>query len=300
MFSTGRRFDRATALFLSLLAVAFIVATFDVRSQGEGAGGILRGGAQTLFTPLQKATDFVTAPIVGFIDGVANVAGLRDENERLRDRVNDLEQQIQETTAMERRIEELEAILGLEAPQSLSSVTAGIYSSGPGAFDQVRWIDTGSEDGIVVGLAVIDERGLVGRIDLVTADGARVRLITDPLVSIGVRVQETNETGIATGRGSGPLRLEMFDATQAVREGYLVVTDGTRFPPGIVVGTVAETADTEVGFALRSTIHPSVEFGRLDFVKVVVGWSPLDAGVSEDDDGVVDPPPSIDTGVEQQ
>lgn len=299
MFSTGRRFDRATALFLSLLAVAFIVATFDVRSEGGGAGGVLRDGAQTLFTPLQKAMDFVTAPIVGFIDGVANVAGLRDENDRLRARVNTLEQQLQETAAMERRIEELEAILGLEAPEALASVTAGIYSAGPSAFDQVRYIDKGSGDGIVEGQAVIDERGLVGRIDLVTAHSARVRLITDPLVSIGIRVQETNETGIATGQGSGPLRLEMFDATQTVLDGYVVITDGSRFPPGIVVGTIAETAETEVGFALRTTIDPSVEFGQLDFVKVVVGWSPLDADV-DGEDGIVDPPPTIDPGIDQQ
>ena len=299
MFSTGRRFDRATALFLSLLAVAFIVATFDVRSEGEGAGAVLRDGAQLLFTPLQKATDFATRPIVAFIDGVANVAGLRDENDRLRTQVNDLEQQIQETAAMERRIQELEATLGLEAPQELSSVTAGIYAAGPGAFDQIRWIDKGSADGIVDGQAVIDERGLVGRIDMVLEHSARVRLITDPVVSVGVRVQETNETGIASGAGSDPLRLEMFDATQPVREGYVVITDGSRFPPGIVVGTIAETADTEVGFALRSKIDPSVEFGRLDFVEVVVGWSPLDADVAGNDE-IIEPPPSIDTGGDRQ
>lgn len=299
MFTSGRRFDRATALFLSLLAVAFIVATFDVRSEGEGAGEILREGAQALFTPLQKAADVVTAPVVGFIDGVANIAGLRDENDRLRQRVSELEDQLQETTAMERRIEELEAILGLDAPQGLSTVTAGIYAGGAGAFDQVRWIDKGSGDGIVVGQAVIDERGLVGRVDFVTGGSARVRLITDPLVSIGVRVQETNETGIASGSGSDPLRLEMFDATEPVREGYVVITDGSRFPPGIVVGTIAETADTEVRFALRSTIEPAVEFGRLDFVQIVVGWSPLDAAVDEDGN-VVDPPSSIDPAVGQE
>ena len=67
MLPTGRRFDRVTALFLTLLAVGFILATFDVRADGEGAGTVLRDGAQTLFNPVQRSVDFVTRPVVGFM-----------------------------------------------------------------------------------------------------------------------------------------------------------------------------------------------------------------------------------------
>ena len=54
-------------------------------------------------------------------------------------------------------------------------------------FDHVRYIDKGAKDGIVAGQAVVDEDGLVGRVDLVSANDARIRLITDPLVSVGVQ-----------------------------------------------------------------------------------------------------------------
>ncbi len=293
MFSSGRRFDRVTALFLSLVAIGFIVATFDVRSAGGGVGGVMRDGAQTLFTPLQKAANFVTRPVVGFIDGVSNIAGLRDENERLLDRVTELESALQETTALERRLAELEAINDLEPPEQLAAVTGRIYSAGPSAFDHIRYIDKGTADGIVAGQAVIDERGLVGRVDRVSEHNARVRLITDPLVSVGVRVRNTNETGVVTGQGGNSLRLEMFQATLPVIEGALVVTDGSRFPPGVVVGTVAATAGTEAGFALRTNVTPAVVISQLDFIRVVVGWSPLDAGL-EETDRVVEPPPIIE------
>jgi rod shape-determining protein MreC len=299
MFSSGRRFDRATALFLSLVAIGFIVATFDVRSQGGGAGGVLRDGAQTLFTPLQKASDFVTRPVVGFIDGVSNIAGLRDENERLLDRVTELETALQETTALERRLAELEAINDLEPPEELAAVTARVYSAGPSAFDHIRYIDKGTADGIVAGHAVVDERGLVGRVDRASEHNARVRLITDPLVSIGVRVRDTNETGLVSGQGGAVLRLEMFQATLPVRQGALVVTDGSRFPPGVIVGTVARTADTEAGFALRTTVVPAVVISQLDFVRVVVGWSPLEADL-EEIDPVVEPPPILEEDGERR
>jgi rod shape-determining protein MreC len=296
MFPSGRRVDRSTALFVTLLAVGFLIATFDVRSSGDSITTVIRGGAQTLAAPVQEAIDFVVRPVVGFVDGISNVAGLSDQNERLEAEVRRLEQRLRETSALERRVAELEAINDLAPPEDLATVTARIYSAGASTFDQIRLINRGSENGIVVGQAVVDEDGLVGRVDLVTRSSSRVRLITDPLVSVGVRVQDTNQTGVVTGRGDDVLRLDMFDATQPVNKGAVVLTDGSLFPPGIVVGFADETKSADVGFALRTTIDPAAAFSQLDFVKVVVGWSPLDAD-PEADDSLVDAPSFTDPGL---
>jgi rod shape-determining protein MreC len=277
MFPSGRRLDPSTALFVTLLAVGFLIATFDVRSSGDSITTVIRGGVQTLMAPVQQGVDLVIRPVVGFVDGISNVAGLSDQNDRLEAEVQRLEQRLLETAALERRVAELEAINDFAPPEDLATVTARIYSAGPSTFDQIRLIDRGSNHGIVVGQAVVDEDGLIGRIDLVTKTSARVRLITDPLVSVGVRLQDTNQTGVTTGRGDELLRLDMFDATEPVREGAVVLTDGSLFPPGIVVGFADETKSADVGFALRTTVDPAAAFSQLDFVKIIVGWSPLDA-----------------------
>lgn len=299
MIPSGKRLDRATALFISLLAVGFLVATFDVRASGESATTVLRGGAQTLAEPVQGGIDFLVRPVVGFVDGISNVAGLRDQNERLEAEVQRLEQALRETAALERRVAELEAINDLAPPEGLATVTARIYSSGASTFDQVRFINKGSSDGIVEGQAVVDESGLVGRVDLVTGSSARVRLITDPLVSVGVRVQDTNQTGAVTGRGDDVLQLDVFDATQPATKGAVLVTDGSRFPPGVVVGFIREGKEAEVGFALRTTVDSAAAFSELDFVKVVVGWSPLDADPGTGDP-LIDPPSFTEPGAERQ
>jgi rod shape-determining protein MreC len=277
--------NRVTILFLALVSVGFIIATFDVRSEGDGVGDVLREGTQSVFTPFQKAVDWVSTPVGGFFDGVANLAGLRDENERLLDQVRELEADVQATDALEEQVAQLELINGLDVADELSTVTARLYSGGVSPFDNARFIDKGANDGIVVGQAVVDEDGLVGRVDLVSANDARIRLITDSLVSVGVRVQSTNETGIVTGRGDGPLRLEMFRANEPVYEGDLVVTDGSRFPPGLVVGTVALTADAEVGFVLRSSVEPAANLSEVDYVRVIVGFTPIDPAL---EDGTAD------------
>ena len=276
---SGRRFDRPMILFLALVVTGFIIATFDVRSESDGVTNVLREGTQSVFTPFQKGVDWVVTPVVGFIDGISNIAGLRDENDRLHTQLRETEAQLREITALEEKVTQLELINGLEIADDLITVTARIYASGPSAFDNIRYIDKGAKDGIIAGQAVVDEDGLVGRVDLVSANDARVRLITDPLVSVGVRVRSSNETGIVSGRGDGPLRLEMFRPLSAVYEDDLVVTDGSRFPPGIVVGLIDETADAEVGFVLRTGVEPAARLSQIDFVKVVVGWSPIDAAI---------------------
>ncbi len=266
---------------MSLLALSFLLATFDVRSEGSGVGASMREGAQTLLAPIQQIATAVTRPVAGFIDGVSNIAGLRDEVERLRVENEELSRQLLDVASLENRVEQLQSINDLDPPGELATITARIVALSPTDFDQIRWIDKGKVDGVAMGQAVIDEDGLVGRIDFVAATSARVRLVTDPRLGVGVRDLSTNETGWVEGRGQTGLQLKMFNALKPVQAGDRLVTDGTRFPPGLEVGTVTEAAEAEAGFALITDVEPSIRISELDFVKVIVGWSPLDA---EDDD----------------
>ena len=279
----SRRFERSTGLFVVLLVISFLAMTFDVRSEGAGIGNTLRDGAQTLFSPLQQAADAVTRPVVGFIDSISEIAGLREENERLQERIDELTADRVEVLALQNQVEELQKILDIEPPGDLATVTARIFSPGVTDFDHIRWIDKGTDKGIIAGQAVIDEDGLVGRIDFATEGSARVRLITDPRLGVGVRNLVTNETGWVEGTGNSPLRLKMFNALEAVSRGDLVVTDGTRFPPNLTVGVILLNAESVAGFQLISSVEPAIETSGLDFVKVIVGWSPLDV-IGEDDE----------------
>jgi rod shape-determining protein MreC len=248
----------------------------------------MRDGAQTLFSPLQEAAAAVTRPVVGFIDAISDIASLREENEALRAENEVLQAEVQQFEIIQAEVEFLRELNGLEAPGDLPTVPARIGSPGASSFDLIRWIDKGSDDGIKLGDAVIDTQGLIGRIDQVFSSQARLRLIVDPNVKISVRDKVTNQTGIVTGDNTG-LILRMFEA-DVVREGDVIVTAGSRFPAGIVVGTVKETAADDAGFGLVSEVIPAVDFSRLDYVKVIVGYSSLDAvGAEEANDEPIGP-----------
>lgn len=270
-----QRFDRTTTLMLGLLIVAFLLATFDVRSAGSGIGTTMREGAQTLFSPLQEVASAVTRPVVGFIDAISDIASLRDENEALRLENEQLSAQVQQFSSLQAELDHLMEINDLQVPGDLPTVVARIQSPGSSSFENVRFIDKGADDGISVGDAVVDEQGLVGRVDEAFHSSARVRLILDPNVTVTVRDEVTLQSGLLTG-DTDRLVLRVFGADEPVREGNVVLTAGSRFPPGIVAGTVLETAADDAGFGLATFVEPAVNFSRLDFVKVIVGYSPLD------------------------
>jgi rod shape-determining protein MreC len=283
--------DRSTAIFIGLVVLCLVLVTVDLRASGEGLGGTLRDGVQTAFTPVQQGVAWVTRPVVGFFEGIADLVGLRGENERLRLQVADLERQLAETEFLQNRVQELEEILAIEPPDELETVAARVLATGPSDFDAIRLIDKGRDDGITVDMPVMDEGGLVGRVVAVTGTSARVRLITDPTMRVAVQVERTGETGILIGRGGGLMQLEMFNTNAALIEGDLLVTADGRFPAGIPVARVAQAAKAEVGFSLVTTAIPEAELSRVDYVKVVVFTSDQVVAPEEDEEETPIQPP---------
>jgi rod shape-determining protein MreC len=277
--------DRSTAAFVALVVVSLVLMTMDLRASGEGLGGTLRDGAQAAFTPVQKAVSFVTRPVVGFFEGISDLVGLRDENQLLRAQVAELEQELAATESLQRQVGELEAILAIEPPEELDTVAARVLATGVSDFDALRLIDKGRRHGITVDMPVIDEGGLVGRVVSVTDTSARIRLITDPTMRVAVRVDRTGETGVLTGRGGGLLAVEMLNTSAALIEGDLLVTADGRFPAGIPVARVAEAAEAEVGFSLRTTATPAAELTRVDYVKVLLFTSDQVISADLEDEG---------------
>ena len=110
-------------------------------------------------------------------------------------------------------------------------------------------IDRGSEDGVVVGQAVIDGAGVMGQVEDVHLHYSSVRLISDPNHALPVQINRTGLRTVAFGSGeTGALNLPNVPQQADVREGDLVVTSGLgdRFPGGYPVARISRI-DRQVG-----------------------------------------------------
>ena len=225
---TNRRPERSTALFITLLIIAFGLMTYDVSSDGGGAVSSLRSGARSLFAPLQNAADAVTRPIADTIDAVADVAGLRAENDQLRQQLDDARAQLAQAEAVFAENEELRNRLNLELPSELETAAARVQAGGTSNFDHSIVIDKGSSSGVGVDMPVVNSRGLVGRTISVSESSATVLLGNDPVHQVRVSVIGEAGRGGARGRGSSDLSPRSENASGPVEKGDLVGTAAGR------------------------------------------------------------------------
>jgi rod shape-determining protein MreC len=136
-------------------------------------------------------------------------------------------------------------------------------------------IDKGSGDGIARNMPVVSGGALIGKIVRVTSSRSTVRLLSDPSLSVGVRLSRTGDLGVATGDGDD-LAMSLVEPTTELKKGDSAVTSGlqqSEYPPDIPVGTVRSTKRDNAGLAQAVQLRTVVNLRRLSFVRVLQ-WSP--------------------------
>ncbi len=102
-------------------------------------------------------------------------------------------------------------------------------------------LDLGQTHGIAVGMSVVTDQGLVGRIDEVTDSWSKVLLITDASSAVNAILQSSRLNGVVRGAPSGDLVMDYIPQGQVFSIGEVVLTSGLgRVPKGIPIGQVTE------------------------------------------------------------
>jgi rod shape-determining protein MreC len=264
---TGRQ--RRAMLVLLVLSLAFI--TLDYRSRSFDG---VRSAAQTVFGPVQRGVTAVAAPVGRFFAGIPDAAGAHGRVSELQRQNADLQRRLRESTLNGSRLDELGRLELLAGLGRYRVVPATVVSVGPSlGFEWTVTIDAGTRDGVRVDMTVVNGDGLVGRVKQVDGLTAVVVLAIDPGSSVGVRLAGSNQLGVASGAGLGPVTFAPLDPQARARVGDRLVTGpygGTTYVPGVPVGEVIGTSGDPGSAAQEATVRPYVTFTALDLVGVVL------------------------------
>jgi rod shape-determining protein MreC len=278
------RTDRTVPVFITLLVVALLVMTFDVRAQGQGVVGTVRQGASRLLAPVQSAVSHVVEPVADLVDNLRDIAVLRAENEQLRARLAESQAELAAVEQDQARLDVLERTLDLK--QQLDELVP-TFANVIGRVDNVDLsfrIDKGEESGVLVGHPVLDENGyVVGRVVDAWNGGAVVVPIVADEEGITVVVGDQVGTLRALIGNEGEMVLEVLENARPVAQGQRVVTSSLSisFPRALAVGEVIEAAEPQ-GTALTALVRPFSDPRRLEVV-AVVAWPPDPTSVGEPD-----------------
>jgi rod shape-determining protein MreC len=148
----------------------------------------------------------------------------------------------------------------------------------PSPFLHYIIINSGSNDGIRRGMPVVTNQGLVGHIDAVIADAARVQLITDPASAVNVRLQNADTDALLAGSLTGDLALEMISQDLEVQEGDVILTSGLGgdYPPDLLVGQLFNLRKRDYELFQQASVQSTVDFSRLEIVLVIMNFKPVD------------------------
>ena len=214
--------------------------------------------------------DFMTAP--------RDVARLSQLNDQLEAEVARLQSQIIELQQQNSELQVLSALLDFARTHAENEyITAAVIGRDISPFLHYVIINRGSDDDLRRGMPVVSSQGLVGRVAAVTADGARVQLITNPDSVINVRIQPSGAEGTLEGSITGDITVENIPQDANIQTGDLVLTSGLggNFPPDMLVGQVSGVRQQPVELFQTATVESVVDFSQLEIVLVIVNFRPV-------------------------
>lgn len=178
-YSSGRR--RAIAL---LLLTSILLLTLDLR--GNAVFDAARSGFTHVLEPVESAAEVVTRPVRRAWHGITDYDRLAEENRELRQQIDS--QRAADITNKASTVEHQQLLALNNLPVDYPAVVATVVGESPTNLDQVIEIDRGRDHGVDVGMAVVNEAGLVGKITLALDNRSFVMLVSDEQYAVAVKV----------------------------------------------------------------------------------------------------------------
>ncbi len=262
---------QTTIIFLivgGVLALAF--GGFFSPVSNQFTGGMV--SIQEWFaTRSQAIQEFLAAP--------RDIVTLRTRNAELEAQVSQLQTEVID---LQQRVNETEILAALvdfsRANPESSYKAASVIGRDPSPFLHYVIINRGSNDGIERGMPVVTNEGLVGRVDAVIADAARVQLITDTASSVNIHLKNANTDALLIGSVTGDVSLDLISQDATVDSGDLILTSGLGggFPADLIVGQVVNVRKLPAELFQQATVQPAVDFSRLQIVLIITNFRAID------------------------
>lgn len=212
--------------------------------------------------------DWAMAPVTGAINlfrDFQSYQRLAEQNRELRSELRQMRAWKEAALQLEQENARLLDLNNVRLDPKLTYITGVVLADSGSPFRQSVILNIGARDGIQDGWAAMDGIGLVGRISGTGQDTSRVILLTDATSAVPAVIQPSGQTALVAGDNTVAPVLDFLENPDMIRPGDRVITsgDGSVFPPGLLIGQVAEDR------AGRKRVRLSADYERLEFLRVL-------------------------------
>lgn len=228
--------------------------------------------------PFQNGVSRVGSWISTRVDELGELRIVLQENQELKEQIAELTIQNTQLQQDKYELNNLRELYKLDEQYSgYEKVGARIIARDSGNWFHAFTIDKGLEDGLAVDMNVIAGGGLVGRIESIGPNWAKVNSVINDNSNVSAMVLASSDTMIVTGSlqlmAEGKIGFEQLtDSKNKVKTGDKIVTSNIsdKYLPGILIGYVSEITQDSNNITKSGTITPAVDFEHLEEVLVIL------------------------------
>lgn len=264
---------------IALLLGNFVLMAFDAKTSSQER--VIRVWSLAVANFVQSPVTTVSSAVTNYFRSISNLRSAQDENTTLKQRVQELEVEVQKKEELAKENERLKSLLDLKNEAKYKILPAQVIGRDPSVWFDNAIIDRGSLDGVKLNMPIVNNGGLIGRVVAVSPLTARINLITKDKSGLGGVIGElgtSNAIGVVSGNGKKEvLEMGYVPGTIEVQVGEMVYTTGQDgiYPPGLKLGEVIEVRPGSATVPQQIFIKPTAKLYAMEEVAVLLYEPPL-------------------------
>ncbi len=237
---TWRIARRGNAQLPLAIVAAIAIALLLIGKAQSSLFDRARSHVTDLMAPALETVRQPLASVDRWMGSVGAIFTVYQENLRLKEENARLRQWRNAAVVLQSRVQRYQLLLHAIPDPELSSVLARVIGRANRPFVETMIVDAGSGNGVKPGQAVVDARGMIGRIFVTGQRTAWIILLTDLNSRIPITIEPGNIQAIMAGDNSPTPSIEIVSQNATIKPGYQVVSsgDGSLLPPGLPIGTI--------------------------------------------------------------
>lgn len=234
---------------------------------------LLSVGDQSQIRTARAITSVLLYPVSRVTGSFASVESLKQENGDLREMVVTLYQERERLLEFGQERNRLRKLLDLKADAFHRFLSCEVIECSSSSYVHSIMVDRGASDSVRTGMAVVNYRGLVGRVSQVFPRSSQVLLLNNKAISVSCADQRSRVVGMLEWDRGNYFRLEYVGKEEDVIMGDTLITSGLGllFPKGFPVGTVFQITDEKGGIAKRVRVASLANLNALEELFIVTG-----------------------------
>jgi len=227
---------------------------------------------------MEKVVTFPFRFVIDKIDDYRELKDIRKKYEALLNNVDRIDSLNAENIELREQLEALKEELDITYTiNSYSYLNATVITRNVASWYNTITIDKGTYNGIEVGMAVVNSKGLIGKIISTTTFTSEVKLLstsdTNSKISVSINHDNKKIYGLIKNYNykKNYLEVEGISNTEKIAIADYVYTSGLGgvFPSGILIGKVKEITTDEYDLSKIIQVEPIVDFNDINYVAIL-------------------------------